>query len=157
MQQWNFYFHWNQQQLYWPLNAAGFHELANPYLDFRFNSLRHAKKDANEIFNADGAFFSDVTERNGYNRIDSDVKDNHTPVAEIALEFWRQYQYTSDKKYLKEKALPFIIEAARFFESVLEKDDGFYHAKGGTGYEGWIKLKDGLTELGSARAFLLLP
>ena len=152
VQQWNFYFHWNQQQLYWPLNAAGFHDLVAPYLDFRFNSLRHAKKDAREFYNADGAFISDVTNRNGYNRIDLDVKDNHTPVAEIALEFWRQYQYTSDKKYLKEKALPFIIEAARFFESLFVKgDDGLYHAKESTGYEGWIKLQDGLTELVSVR------
>ena len=39
VQNWNFYFHWNQQQLFWPLNAAGMHELVNPYLDFRFNSL----------------------------------------------------------------------------------------------------------------------
>lgn len=152
VQQWNFYFHWNQQQLYWPLNAAGFHDLVAPYLDFRFNSLRHAKKDAKEFYHADGAFISDVTNRNGYNRIDLDVKDNHTPVAEIAMEFWRQYLFTSDKKYLKEKALPFLVEAARFFESLFEKgDDGLYHAREGTGYEGTIKLRDGLTELVNAR------
>ncbi len=152
VQQWNFYFHWNQQQLYWPLNAAGFHELVAPYLDFRFYSLRHAKKDAREFYHADGAFISDVTNRNGYNRIDADVKDNHTPVAEIAMEFWRQYQFTSDKKYLKEKVLPFMTEAARFIESRFEKGkDGLYHARESTGYEGWIKLEDGLTELVAAR------
>ena len=150
VQQWNFYFHWNQQQLYWPLNAAGFHELVNPYLDFRFNSLSQAKKDAKEFFNTNGAFISDVTERRGFN---SGESDNHTPVAEIALDFWRQYQYTCDKKFLQEKALPFIVEAARFFESLLVKEtDGLYHAKESTGYEGWIKLKDGLTELVYARA-----
>jgi len=151
VQNWNFYFHWNQQQLYWPLNAAGFHELITPYLDFRFNSLPEAKKDAGEIYNAKGAFFSDVTDRRGYNS--SEEKNNHTPVAEIALDFWRQYQYTCDKQFLKEKALPFIAEAARFFESLFEKEsDGLYHAKEGTGYEGWIRLKDGLTELVYARA-----
>ena len=148
VQQWNFYFHWNQQQLYWPLNAAGYHELVAPYLDYRFNSLRYAKKDAKEFYNADGAFISDVTNRNGYNRMDANVKDNHTPVAEIALDFWRQYQFTSDKKFLKEKALPFILEAARFVESLLEKEgDGLYHAKEGNGYEGSVVLHDGLTEL----------
>ena len=152
VQQWNFYFHWNQQQLYWPLNAAGFHDLVAPYLDFRFNSLRFAKKDAKEFYNADGAFISDVTNRNGYNRMDSNVKDNHTPVAEIALEFWRQYQFTSDKIYLKEKALPFILEAARFFESLFEKEkDDLYHAKEGNGYEGSVVMHDGLTELVYAR------
>ncbi len=151
VQNWNFYFHWNQQQLYWPLNAAGFHELVSPYLDYRFNSLPHAKRDAKELCNAGGAFISDVTDRRGYNS--SGEKDNHTPVAEIALDFWRQYQYTGDRKFLQEKALPFMIEAARFYESVLVKEnDGLYHAKEGTGYEGWIKLKDGLTELVYARA-----
>ena len=57
VQQWNFYFHWNQQQLYWPLNAAGFHELVTPYLDFRFNSLPHAKKDAKEFFNTEWCIY----------------------------------------------------------------------------------------------------
>ena len=152
VQQWNFYFHWNQQQLYWPLNAAGFDDLVTPYLDYRFNSLRFAKKDAKEFYSADGAFISDVTNRNGYNRMDANVKDNHTPVAEIALDFWRQYQFTSDKTYLQEKALPFILEAARFFESLLEKEkDGFYHAKEGNGYEGSLVMHDGLTELVYAR------
>jgi alpha-L-fucosidase 2 len=150
VQNWNFYFHWNQQQLFWPLNAAGFHELVNPYLNFRFNSLSHAKRDAKMIFNANGAFISDVTERRGYNSASENA--NHTPVAEIALDFWRQYQYTCDKKFLSEKALPFILEAARFFEFLMEKEaDGLYHAKKGTGYEGWIELKDGLTELVYAR------
>ena len=151
VQNWNFYFHWNQQQLCWPLNAAGFHELVNPYLDFRFNSLPQAKKDAKTYFNSNGAFISDVTERRGYNS--SGEKINHTPIAEIALDFWRQYQYTGDKKFLHEKALPFITEAARFYESILVKEaDGRYHATEGSGYEGWIKLKDGLTELTYAHA-----
>ena len=150
VQNWNFYFHQNQQELYWPLNAAGYHELINPYLEFRFNSLPHAKKDARDLFNSEGAFFSDVVERRGYNS--SGEKDNHTPVVEIAQDFWRQYQFTGDKKFLKERALPFILEAARFFESRLVKEaGGLYHAKEGTGYEGWIKMKDGLTELVYAR------
>lgn len=150
VQNWNFYFHQNQQELYWPLNAAGFHELVDPYLNFRFNSLDLAKKDATEFFKTKGAFISDVTERRGYNSLGENA--NHTPVAEISLDFWRQYQYTGDKKFLKEKALPFIIEAARFFESLFIKEtDGLYHAKEGTGYEGSIRLKDGLTELVYAR------
>jgi len=118
---------WNQQQLSWPLNAAGFHDLVKPYLDFRFNSLPRAKMDAKAIFNANGTFISDVTDRRGYNS--SGKNANHTPVAEIALDFWRQYQYTCDKKFLKERALPFIIAAARFFETLLVKEaDRLYHA-----------------------------
>lgn len=153
VQNWNFYFHWNQQQIYWPLNAAGHHDLVEPYLQYRFNSLPMARKDARRLFQADGAWISDVTDRRGYNSL-SEI-DNHTPVSEIALEFWRQYKFTGDKIFLKEKALPFILEAARFFESRLVKGtDGLYHARESTGYEGWIRLNDGLTELVYARALL---
>ncbi len=135
----------------WPLNAAGFHELVDPYLDFRFNSLPQARKDTRQIFHADGAFISDVTNRNGYSSLG--LKENHTPVAEIALDFWRQYQYTGDNYFLKEKALPFIVAASEFFESLLVKEsDGLYHARESTGYEGWIKLKDGLTDLVYAKS-----
>ena len=146
MQNWNFYFHWNQQQLYWPLNAAGYHHLVDPYLDYRFGSLPYAIEDARTYFKSDGAFISDVADRRGINSVNE--LSNHTPVAEIALDFWRQYQFTGDKKFLKEKALPFILEAARFFVSLFVREgDGLYHAREGTGYEGWIKLKDGLTEI----------
>ena len=80
-------------------------------------------------------------------------KENHTPIAEIALDFWRQYRYTGDKKFLEEKALPFIVAASEFFESLLVKEsDGLYHARESTGYEGWIKLKDGLTDLVYAKS-----
>lgn len=146
VQNWNFYFHWNQQQLYWPLNAAGYHELVEPYLDYRFKSLHYAKADAKELFKVEGAWVSDVADGHG-NNSPKEI-DNHTPVAEIALEFWRQYLYTGDKKFLKEKALPYMIEASKFFICLFVKEeDGLYHSKEGTGYEGWIKLKDGLTEL----------
>ncbi len=146
VQPWNFYFHWNQQQVYWPLNAAGHHELLDSYLEYRFNSLPQAKKDAKEIFNADGAVVSDVAERRGYNSV-SDLL-NHTPVAEIAMDFWRQYRFTGDMEFLRKRALPFILEASYFFESLFEKDkESKYYAKEGSGYEGWIKLKDCISEL----------
>ncbi len=145
-QPWNFYFHWNQQEVYWPLNAAGHHELANSYLAYRFDSLPHAMNDAREILGADGAVVSDVCDRSGHNSAEEFA--NHTPVAEIALDFWRQYQFTGDRKFLEARALPYILAAARFFESLFEKDEyGAYHAVEGTGYEGWVKLRDPITEL----------
>lgn len=151
VQNWNFYFHWNQQELYWPLNVAGFNELVMPYLDYRFRSLPIAKRDAKRLFNADGAFFSDVADRRGYNS--EAEKNNHTPVAQIALDFWRQYKFTCNKAFLKEKVLPFMLEASKFMESLFMEDSvGVYHAKSGLGYEGWIFLKDGLTEISQSKA-----
>jgi hypothetical protein len=146
VQNWNFYFHWNQQQTYWPLNAAGHHDLIDSYLNYRFNSLPYAKKDAKEVFKTDGAIVSDVCERRGCNS--ASEFHNHTPVTQIAMEFWRQYRYTGDRDFLKAQALPYLLEAAKFFESCFEKGkDGKYHAKEGTGYEGWILLHDCVSEL----------
>jgi len=148
---WNFYFHWNQQEIYWPLLAAGHSELMVNYLNYRFNSLPYAIEDAKSLFGVDGAFISDVTDRRGCNS--EGEKNNHTPVAQIAMDFWRYYKYTGDKEFLKEKAFPFMIEASKFFESLLEKrSDGFYHAKEGTAYEGWILMEDTVTEISMAKA-----
>jgi hypothetical protein len=60
----------------------------NPYLNFRLKSLPEAKKDAKEFFNSAGAFNSDVTDRCGY--YSSEEFANHTPVAEMEFDFWRQ-------------------------------------------------------------------
>ncbi|HPO15305.1 MAG TPA: hypothetical protein PLI09_17815 [Candidatus Hydrogenedentes bacterium] len=146
VQNWNFYFHWNQQQVYWPLNAAGHSELVDSYLAYRFNALPFAQQDAREAFQTDGAVISDVCERRGYNS--ASEFHNHTPVAQIAMDFWRQYQFTNDPEFLKTRALPYLIEASKFFESLFEQgEDGIYHAKSGTGYEGWIMLRDVISEL----------
>lgn len=145
-QLWTFYFHWNQQELYWPLNAAGHHDLLDSYLAYRYDALPYGKADARQALGADGALVSDVADWRGRNSASEFL--NHTPVAQIAMDFWRQYQYTGDAAFLRQRALPYMLEAARFFESlfVLEPD-GLYHAREGTGYEGWIKLHDAITEL----------
>ncbi|NQT19268.1 MAG: hypothetical protein HQ592_06155, partial [Planctomycetes bacterium] len=146
VQNWNFYFHWNQQQIYWPLNAAGHHNLIESYLNYRFSCLPHAKEDARTVFKTDGAIVSDVCERRGHNS--EGEFHNHTPVAQIAMDFWRQYKFTGDREFLKTMALPFIREAAYFFESLFEKGkDGRYHAKEGSGYEGLMLLHDCVAEL----------
>ncbi len=145
VQPWNYYFHWNQQQTYWPLNAAGHHELVKAYLDFRFNHLDVARGAARDLFKADGAFVADVIDYKGKN---AKLIHNHTPVAEIALDFWRQYEFTEDMDFLRQEALPYMIEAAKFMASRFKKGkDGKFHAKPGSGYEGWILLEDCLTEL----------
>ena len=146
VQQWTFYFHWNQQEIYWPLNAAGHNDLVRSYLEYRFNALPYSRQDAHDFFGTDGAVISDVTDRLGNNSAAEFA--NHTPVAQVAMDLWRQYQFTGDAVFLKERALPYMLEAARFFESLFERGaEGLYHAREGLGYEGWIQLRDPITEL----------
>ena len=154
-QAWCFYFHWNQQETYWPLNAAGHPELCESYLDYRFRTLDKAKRTArlyHRVTNG-GAFVSDVCDRRGNNSLSE--LNNHTPAAEVALDFWRQYQYTQDKTFLREKALPWLLAASRFMQTLFEKEaDGLYHAQCGTAYEGWILLRDTPSELACTRAVM---
>jgi hypothetical protein len=153
VQQWISYFHWNQQELYWALNAAGHHELCDSYLRYRYNSLPMCREDARSMLGVEGALLSDVADRKGHNS--SGEKHNYTPIAEAALDFWRQYRFTGDKDFLREKALPYMREAAAFITSMLEKkEDGLYHAKPGTAYEGWIMVTDGAAMLGCAGSLL---
>lgn len=148
-QPWNFYFHWNQQEVYWPLSAAGHHELLESYLNYRFDALPYGKKSA-EALGADGAVVSDVCDRLGRNS--SGELENHTPAAEIAMDFLRHYEYTGDTDFLTKMALPYILEAVRFLQTCFEKGcDGLYHAKCGTAYEGWVLLRDPVTEIACAR------
>jgi len=151
VQPWMFYFHWNQQTVYWPLNAAGHHELLDSYLAYRFRALPHGRKDAREWFGADGAFVCDVADRLGRNS--SSERANHTPVAEIALDFYRQFEFTRDAAFLRDRAVPYLIEAASFLQSCFVKgEDGLWHAKESTAFEGWVKFRDVASELVYARA-----
>ena len=152
-QPWNFYFHWNQQQIYWPLNAAGHHNLCKPYLEYRYNALLKNMNDAAVLHNCDGAFVSDVCERNGFNSYNEG--HNYTPVAEIALDFWRQYEYTQDMNFLREMALPYLLEAAKFISNCFEqRSDGKYHAKLSTPYEGWLIVEVCVNVVSISRSLL---
>lgn len=149
-QAWGFYFHFNQQQVYWPLPAAGHADLVRSYLNMRSNGLPHAKADAERFFGVSGAVVSDVADRRGFNS--RSEFHNHTPVAQIAMTFWQQYQYTGDLSFLREQALPYLIAAAGFFAALFEKgEDGLYHARSGSGYEGGPLMRDVITELVTAR------
>jgi len=154
VQPWNFYFHWNQQQLYWSACAAGHPELCRSYVELRLRGLGHARRDAEEIFRVPGgAMVSDVTDKEGHNSL-AELK-NHTPVAQVALDLYRYYQYTGDVGFLRAEAFGYMVAAARFLRSRFSKGpDGVCHSGPATGYEGWIKLTDTISEISCLEALL---
>lgn len=150
---WNYYFHWNMQWYAWPLAAANHAELAAPYYRLRRAQLSHALEYASQRMKKPGAFYADVSDRRGFN--DKGVDSNHTPGAQIALDFWRQYAYTSDKRFLRELAWPVILEVARFNSACLVAGpDGLYHVNGTSAYEGSPNFDDSITDLAMIRALL---
>lgn len=153
---WGHFYHWNHQQNYWPVLAAGHPELYKNYLEYRWAMLEHARQDAKTHFDADGAFFSDISNLNGYNAIEPDTIRNCSVGAQIALDFYRYYLYTGDTAFLKNRAMPMMQACADFYRSILKTEtDGTLEITGGaTAYESYWPLKNTLTDLYVLKALL---
>jgi hypothetical protein len=151
---WHFY-HWNHQQTYWGVYAAGHKELAENYLEYRFNMLENAKADAAKLFGCEnGAFYSDISNFNGYNALEPDTVRNFTPGAQIALDFYRYYIYTLDENFLRQKACPVMRSVAALYVFLLQKgEDGFYRIKGGASCcESYWNLRETVTDFACIHA-----
>lgn len=154
---WNHYYHWNQQHYVWPLLSSGHPELLEPYARWRLEGLPRAVEDAKKIHNCNGAFYSDVANRKGYqdvinqNNLPSpmeseetdwlktfvvNIKYNITPIAQIASDLWQHYLYTLDEQFLCTYTYPILRECVRFYLDYLKKeDDGLYHIPKADPYE----------------------
>lgn len=145
---WGHYYHWNHQQIYWGLWAAGKEKLCENYLSYRFQMLPNAIADGRRLFQIDGAFFSDISNYNGYQALEPDTVRNLTCGAQIAMDFYRHYKYTDDEDFLRTKAYPFMTAVMRLYEGLLVKNkEGFYEIKGGsTCYESYWNVRQTATD-----------
>ena len=143
---WVYYFHYNLQHMYAPLDAAGHGALAQNYYDLRRNSLSMAYLYAELVKKRKGAFFHDVTDR--YGRGADYDSNNCTPASQMAMQMWQHWRYTGDEAFLKDYALPMMQGASEFYLDILQKEsDGLYHLHGTTAYEGNEPTDDTLTDL----------
>jgi alpha-L-fucosidase 2 len=154
---WMHYYHWNEQMHVYSLHAVGHPELALAHFRWRRSMLEHAVEDARRIHGIDGAFYSDVANRRGYQAAEpgEGLGLNLTPGPQIAAQFWQHYQYTRDRDFLAAQAYPVIREVARFYLGMVKRQaDGSYTFIGTQPYEGSVLLKDTLTDLAHARQLL---
>jgi len=172
---WNHYYHWNQQQYTWPLFSSGHSELIEPYARWRLEGLPRAIEDARKVHDCNGAFYSDVANRKGYQDIvdpkhyaatcDTDwlerfavlVNYNLTPGAQIAHDLYRHYEYTGDEEFLKKYTYPIMREWVRFMTEYLRlESDGLYHVPMSDPYETtWMHCTDATSTLAYIR--LIFP
>lgn len=144
---WGHFYHWNYQQTYWPLHAAGHEELAENYYEYRFSMLDKAMAIGKKLFGVEGAFFSDVTSLDGGQALEPDTVRNFTCGPQIALSFYKHYRYTGDQDFLRRRAYPFMKACALLYENLLEKEDGRYYLRGGaTVYEAYWNIKATMTD-----------
>lgn len=148
---WKDYFHWNMQWYVWPLQAADHSDLAKPYFEYRKRQLPNAVEYAKKIKNKKGAFYTDVSDSMGFSY--TGIKDNNTPGAQIAMDFWRQYQYTQDREFLEKEAWPVIYEVTCFYADMVTKSgEGRYHIESTQAYEGSSLFDDTITDIAMIKA-----
>lgn len=149
---WGHYYHWNHQQTLWGLLPAGHPELCENTLRYRWEMLPQAQADARRLFDADGAFFSDVSNLNGWNAIEPDTVRNCSVGAQIALEFYRYYRYTEDLPFLCERAMPLMRACADLYCALLA--GGSAIRGGATAYESYWNLRETLPDWANLTALL---
>lgn len=148
---WAYYFHYNMQHMYGPLEPSGHSELSENYYQMRRNGLEISYQYAKEVKGKKGAFIHDVTDR--YGRGANYDSHNCTPISQIAMAMWRHYRMNGDENFLKNVAFPVMKGAAEFYFDILEKgEDGLYHVHGTTAYEGTPLFHDTITDMVMIRA-----
>jgi len=147
---WAFFLEWNMHWLGWMAHPAGSGELIEPYLNYRFQQLPIAVRDAKSEFGADGAFYSDISDGRGNQQTGAHVRASGMM---IALDFWRHYEFTLDRAFLKNRAYPVIRDVVRFMlTQITSGEDGKFHPAPDTAYEGTPILSDVITSLALIRA-----
>lgn len=156
---WVFYFHYNMQHLYAPLDAAGHGELGDNYYNMRRNGLDVARLYAQIAKGGKkGAFYHDVCDR--YSRGADWHMNNASCASQIGMQMYRHYRYSGDDAFLHSHALPVMHAAAEYYLDILEMgEDGRYHTHDTTCYEGNLLLNDTITDNAMIRALFsaLIP
>ncbi|MHC4913396.1 MAG: glycosyl hydrolase family 95 catalytic domain-containing protein, partial [Planctomycetota bacterium] len=109
---------------------ANMPECMEAYLDYMESLVPHFRENARILYGCRGIMVPSRTSSHGYN-VHFNEEYIHlfwTPGAAWASHFFYDYYlYTGDRKFLRDRALPFMKESALFFEDFLhEGPDGRY-------------------------------
>lgn len=124
---WNSDYHLNVniQMIYWLCEAVGLSELHKPFFDYAEALVPNGKITAKDVYNCRGTV----------NHHSSDVWMFTAPFGEVEYGMWplgagwnsrhfmEHFDYTGDKKFLLNRALPYLRETSLFFLDYLTEDE----------------------------------
>lgn len=119
------------QQTYAAVLTGGLEDFLLPVFDKYETMLDDLKKNASRLYNARGIFVPAVTAPNTglVGSVDPAVLHSTWIAGSIAELMYDYWLYTRDTKFLKTRALPFMREVARFYETFLRlRLDGVYES-----------------------------
>lgn len=107
----------NIQMIYWHSFTGNLLEMNQAFIDYYYGLMDQFKENARQLFGMEGIYLS-AGSTPGFGRINQVVPVITNWIAAggwVAAHFYRYYLYTGDKTYLKEKIVPFMLEAAKFY------------------------------------------
>lgn len=130
----------NVQMNYWPACSTNLDECVLPFIDFIRTLVKPGEKTAQAYFGARGWTASISANIFGFTAplSSEDMSWNFSPVAGpwLATHVWEYYDYTRDKKFLKEIGYDLIKSSANFAVDYLwHRPDGSYTAAPSTSPE----------------------
>ncbi|MBQ4591227.1 MAG: glycoside hydrolase N-terminal domain-containing protein [Clostridia bacterium] len=124
---WAFHmFNVNFEMIYWQALSGNQPALLRTALDYVEAFMDDFRENAKKIFGCRGIYIDSVnTPESGRAACLADHIINWTAGAGwVAEHFYDYYRYTGDEDYLREHALPFMMEAALFYEDFLIERNG---------------------------------
>lgn len=119
----------NTQMIYWHVLGGGLGSLYEALIDYYLSNMEQYRDNARKLFELPGIYMpAGSTPGNAVpNQIVPVIMNWIGCAGWIAQHFYSYYQYTGDEALLKEKILPFMKEAADFYEAYLvRREDGSY-------------------------------
>jgi alpha-L-fucosidase 2 len=114
----------NLQMNYWPAETTNLSETTAPLFDFVDALVPPGRVTAREMFGADGWVVHSQTNPFGFTGVIGYPLAFWMPDAGgwLAQHYWEHYQFTQDKRFLKERAYPLMKELAAFWMDELQVD-----------------------------------
>lgn len=127
---WAFYmYNINFEMIYWQALSGNMPSFLRLALDYTESQMEDFKENARKIYGCRGIYIDSVnTPESGLAKCLAHHIINWTGgAAWFSQHYWDYYRFTEDKDYLAKHALPFMAEAALFYEDFLTLDEkGFF-------------------------------
>lgn len=118
----------NQQMLYWPAEVTNLSECHEPLFDYMESLVEPGEITAKEFFNTRGWVVNTMNNPFGYTSPGWKFPWGFYPggAAWLCQHLWEHYEFTQDKRFLKETAYPLMKGAALFWIDYLIEDEKGY-------------------------------
>lgn len=135
----------NAQMNYWPAGPANLSECAEPFVALIERLSRAGRRPARDIFGADGWCMFHRTDAWSSACPGRSLRWGWFPGSTgwLCRHLWEHYQFTDDRKFLAHRAMPVLLDAARFYLTTLVEEGDQLIVSPATSPENFHNLPDG--------------